>query len=69
MVAISIWKQAIDAFGEQCNEGDRILVQRKVRNGRVTIYSVERVGEELLRHIGVYDVVREPTHFRFCLGE
>lgn len=69
MVAISIWKQAIDAFGEQCNEGDRILVQRKVRNGRVTIYSIERVGEELLRHIGVYDVIREPIHFRFCLGE
>ena len=65
MVALSIWQQAINAFGEQCNEGERILVQRKVRNGRVTIYSVERVGEELLRHIGVYDVINEPTDFRF----
>ena len=65
MVALSIWRQAMDAFGEQCNEGDRILVQRTVRHSRVTIYSVERVGEELLCHIGVYDVINEPDHFRF----
>jgi hypothetical protein len=65
MVARSIWEQAIDTFGEQCNNGDRILVQRTVRNRRVTIYSIERVDEQLLCHIGVYDVYNVPTEFRF----
>jgi hypothetical protein len=67
MVALSIWEQAIQAFGEQCHQGDRILVQRRVRNGRVTIYSIERVDEHLLCHIGVYSVgaYNVPTEFRF----
>ena len=65
MVALSIWVNAIDVYGEQCNEGDRILVKRTVRNGRVTVYSIERVGEILLRHNGVYALRNEPTEFRF----
>lgn len=65
MVALSIWDQAIHAFGEQCNQGDRILVQRTVRNGRVTLYSIERIDEQLLRHISVYDLRNEPTDFKF----
>ena len=64
MVALSIWDQAVNAFGEQCNDGDHILVKRTVRNGRVTIYSIERVEEQLIRHIGVYNVMNEPL-FRF----
>ena len=65
MVALSIWEQAVNEFGEQCNEGDRILVQRTVRNRRVTVYSIERVGEQLLRHISIYDLGNEPTDFTF----
>jgi hypothetical protein len=65
MVALSIWEQAVNEFGEQCNEGDRILVQRTVRNRRVTVYSIERVGEQLLRHISIYDLGNEPMDFTF----
>ena len=57
---MSIWEQAAESYGEQCMENERILVKRTVRNGRVTLYFMERNGESFLRHIGVYNLGNEP---------
>ena len=57
---MSMWELATEEYGEQCVDRECILVKRNVRNKRVTLYFIERVGESFMRHIGVYNIENEP---------